>query len=124
MPLTTHIKPLNDANRLGLDYRHEAAHLPWKNPIIDAHIHIWGLQAARDYFRIADWFGVTQAWSQTPLKDVPAIKAEFGDRIHFVAVPDYSQKDDPQTFTTKWFDDIGKFAELGAKMIMLCGSVC
>lgn len=113
----THIMPLNDANRLGLNYRHEAAMLPYSSPIIDAHIHIWGLKAARDYLRIADWFGVTQAWSQTPLKEVSAIKAEFGDRIHFVAVPDYSQKDDPETFTTKWFSDIDKFAELGAKMI-------
>lgn len=117
MTLTTHIKPLNNANRLGLDYRHEASMLPWKAPIIDAHTHIWGVEAARDYFRVADWFGVTETWSQTPLKDVPAIAAEFGDRVHFVAVPDYSKKDDPDTFTTQWFSDIEKFAQLGAKMI-------
>lgn len=117
MKITTDLKSLNDANRLGLDYQHEAAMLPWKMPIIDAHTHIWGIEAARDYFRIAKWFGVTQTWSQTPLKDVPEIAAEFGDRIHFVAVPDYSQKDDPATFTTKWFSDIEKFAELGSKMI-------
>lgn len=117
MQVTPHIKTLNDANRLGLDYRYEASMLPFKAPIIDAHIHLWGLQAARDYFRVADWFGVTQAWSQTPLKDVPAIKAQFGDRVHFVAVPDYAQKDDPATFTTRWFDDIEKFIELGARMI-------
>ena len=117
MQLTTNIRPLNDANRLGLDYRHEAAMLPWTSPIIDAHIHIWGLQAARDYFRIADWFGITEAWSQTPLQEVPAIKAAFGDRVHFVAVPDYSKRDDPATFPTKWFDSIEQFADLGAKMI-------
>ena len=70
MAPTTHIMPLSDANRLGLNYRHEALMLPFSSPIIDAHIHIWGLQAARDYFRIASWFGVTEAWSQTPLKDV------------------------------------------------------
>ncbi|MBL4702793.1 MAG: amidohydrolase family protein [Phycisphaeraceae bacterium] len=116
MQITPHTQPLNNANRLGLNYRHQATQLPWQAPLIDAHTHLWGVEAARHYFQIASWFGIQSTWSQTPLKDVPAIALEFGDRVNFVAVPDYYNFKDPNRFTTSWFENIEQFAALGTRM--------
>lgn len=113
----TNLTPLNDANRLGLLYRHEAANLPWKEPIIDGHIHIANVTAARELFAVADLFGVTKVWSQTQLEEVEAIQREFPGRVEFVTVPNYMARDKPETFTTDWFDRMEKMRELGARSI-------
>ncbi|MCC5831234.1 MAG: amidohydrolase family protein [Phycisphaeraceae bacterium] len=109
--------PLSDANRLGLCYRHEAAMLPWKRSLIDCHTHIGDLESARVYFAVADWFGVTSTWSQTPLEQVAAIQNAFPDRIEFVAVPNYMARHEPETFTTDWLRRIEGFAGMGVKLI-------
>ncbi len=108
--------PRNDANRLGLDYREEAKHFPWTGPIYDVHLHLQSLPAARTFFEVADAFGVRKVWTMSPLEVVDDLAAAFGDRIRFIAVPNYTARHEPGTFTTDWLKRIEGFAAKGAKV--------
>lgn len=110
---------INPANTIGLDYRAEAARFRYRGPIWDVHTHLNDLDAARLFFEVADLFGVERVWTMTPLPQAPAIQAEFGDRLEFIAVPDYSQRDHPDTFTTRWLKDIVGFAAMGSRVCKL-----
>ncbi len=116
-PATLNHKPINDANRLGLDYRLEARRFSYTGPIIDVHTHIGNIDAARLYFEVADLFGVTRTLSMTKLENIDAINDEFGDRIEYVAVPNYEARDQPDTFTTDWLYRMEKFRERGCRII-------
>ncbi len=116
-PTTLNQKPINDANRLGLDYRAEAGRFSYSGPIIDAHTHIGTVEAARLYFQIADLYGVKRAVSMTKLENIDAINAEFGDRIEYIAVPNYEASEEPGTFTTDWIYRMEKFRERGCRII-------
>ncbi len=81
-------------NRLGLDYRAEARRLGAPVvPIVDAHAHINGERAARVYREAMDAFGVVKVWSQTQIREAPAVREVMGDRIRFVAVPRWADAD-------------------------------
>jgi predicted TIM-barrel fold metal-dependent hydrolase len=110
------VKPINDANRLGLDYQAEAASLATCAGIFDVHTHLQDVQAARLYFKVADLFGIEKVWSMSNLEEVDAIKDEFGQRVEFIAVPNYDNRDKPGTFTTDWLKRIEGFAAKGVKM--------
>lgn len=115
-PFTLHRGPLNPANRLGLLYRLEAARLPWTGPIWDVHTHIADLESARKFFGVADLFGIQRVWTMTQLEQVDALRAEFGDRLDFIAVPNYDARNDPDTFTTNWLRRIEGFAAKGCRI--------
>lgn len=115
-PLQTHVRPLNDANRLGLDYQSEAHRLGNAGVIWDAHCHINSVAAARVFFQVCDWFGVEKVWSMTPLTSVDAIRAAFPDRIEFIAVPNYARRFEPDAFASQWLRDIEGFAERGYRV--------
>ncbi len=119
-PATLNQKPLNDANRLGLDYRIEATRFNYTGPIIDVHTHIGTLEASRLYFKIADLFGVTKTVSMTKLENIDGIWDDLGDqrdRIEFIAVPNYEAATEPGTFTTDWLYRMEKFREKGCRII-------
>ncbi len=116
-PTTLNTKPINDANRLGLDYRAEAGRFTYDGPIIDIHTHIGTVEAARLYFEVADRYGIGKAVSMTKLENCPAIKDAFGDRIEFIAVPNYEAYDQPGTFTTDWLKRMAQFREQGCRII-------
>jgi hypothetical protein len=105
------------ANRLGLDFRQEATRLPWTQPIWDVHTHLHDLEAARLFFQVADVFGVERVWTMSPLEEVDAITDSFGDRVEFIAVPNYKQaKERSDTFTTDWLKRIEGFAQKGCRI--------
>ena len=108
--------PLNDANRLGLHYRHEATRLPFRGPIWDVHTHIRSVPAAKLFFEVADLFHVERVWTMVGLDHVDELRDAFGERIQFIAVPDYARRDHPSTFTTQWLKDIEGFAERGCRV--------
>jgi Amidohydrolase len=119
-PATLNQKPVNDANRLGLDYRAEAARFAYTGPIIDIHTHVGTAEAARLYFEVADLFGVTKTVSMTKLENIDAITEAFGppgERIEFIAVPNYEAAHEPGTFTTDWLYRMEKFREKGCRII-------
>lgn len=83
-----------EANRLGLDYRREAAILgPPSIPIIDAHAHINGRRASAIWAEAADLYGVEQVYSMTRLSEAASVREVLGDRVRFIAFPDWSNPD-------------------------------
>ena len=58
--------------------------------------------------------GITNARRNTAELE-PALR----DRLHYIAVPDYARRDDPETFTTQWYEDLVSFYELGSRMMKL-----
>lgn len=119
MPSSATQPPLTDANRLGLDYAAEAQKFTYTGPIIDAHMHLFDVHGARVFFEAADAFGVDHVITQTPFEHVQPIRDEFGDRVHFVAIPQYFT-DDPETaFTTDWLKRLEWFYEDGSRMFKI-----
>lgn len=115
--------PVNDANRLGLDYKRESACFKYDGPITDIHTHIASPAAARLYFEAADDYGVGHAWTMTGLDNARRNTAELEpalrDRLHYIAVPDYAKRDAPGTFTTQWHEDLVSFYDMGARIMKL-----
>lgn len=106
------------SNRLGLDYAREAARLgPPAAPIIDVHAHINGAAAAAIYKRVMDLFGVEQVWSQTQLPQADAVRAVLGDRIRFVAIPDYMSPDPAHAHRQGFLDNIRAWHARGARLV-------
>ncbi|MCC7145608.1 MAG: amidohydrolase family protein [Phycisphaeraceae bacterium] len=113
---------ISDANRLGLDYRVEAGRLPWRGAIWDVHTHIRDVAAGRVYFQAAEWFGLERVWSMSPLEEVDALRAEFGERIQFIAVPNYYAEDWEEAMGRDWLRRIEGFAAKGVKVCKFWGA--
>lgn len=112
----TNLPGSHPANRLDLDYRKEAQRLPYRGPIVDVHTHLGGVEPTRRWFEAADLYGVQRVWSMTQLEEVDAMREAFGDRVRFIAVPNYPMKDEPGTFTTDWLRRLEAFAEKGVRI--------
>jgi hypothetical protein len=114
-------KPITDANRLGLDYRAEAGSFRYDGPIIDIHTHISSPRAAEVFLDVADMYGIERCWTMTGLGNVQPIRdslpPERVGRIQFICVPDFTKRDEPNTFTTKWLQDIEDFYAAGSRII-------
>jgi hypothetical protein len=116
MPVTG-LRTPSEANRLGLDYRHEAGHLPWRGPIWDVHSHVRTLETARPFAEAARAYGVTRIWTMTQLEEVDAIRGEYGDFFRFIAVPNYhAARNDPAVFHGDFLRRIEGFAAKGVRM--------
>src|SRR5690349_5019847 len=77
------------ANRLGLDYRREAALLPKPPvPIVDVHAHINGREAGKIYLEVARLFGISRVFTMVRLSEAPAVRETLGDFVRFIAFPD------------------------------------
>ena len=122
MPPALGLTPPTDANRLGLLYRHEAAQLSWRGPIWDAHLHLRDVHAAHRLFAVAELFGIERVWSMTNLEEIDDIRAEYGDRVSFIAVPNYFRRFEPDTFTTDWLQRIEAFAAKGVRICKFWGA--
>ncbi len=117
MTPTVDLAPRNDANRLGLLYRHEAARLPYVGPLWDVHQHIQDVAAAKLFFEVAELFGVEKVWTMTQLEHVDALKAQYGDRLNFIAVPNFNaNRNDPEAFTSDWLHRLEGFREKGCRI--------
>ena len=107
------------ANRLGFDYRREASVVLGAPPvpIIDAHAHINGPNAAAIYKEARALFGVECVFSQTQLAQAESVRDVLGDTIHFVAVPEYMAEDRKHAHTLGFLEGIRRWHELGARMV-------
>jgi hypothetical protein len=107
------------ANLLGLDYREEAAHLPAPPaPITDIHLHVNGQQACKVYDDVSRTYRISRLLSQTSLVDADAVKAVLGDRVSFVAVPNWREKDRGKAFREGFLDDMRLWHEKwGARIV-------
>lgn len=107
---------LDPANRIGVDYR-AAAVRKVAVPIVDVHTHLHGLRHAAVFFEAADHFGVETVFSMSPLEDVPALRAAYGARLRFIAIPRWKDMQVGEDFRRQWMHDLGAFRDHGA---MLC----
>lgn len=106
------------ANRFGWDYAAEAARLPrLPFPIIDAHAHIHGKEAAALFLEACDLYGISDTWSQTTWDAVPMVREVMGDRIRFVAVPDWRSPDRKQAHGPAFLERIEQFHAIGSRMV-------
>ncbi len=107
------------ANRLGLCYEKLGADFAkFDQPIIDTHAHINGPAAARIYARAAESYSIGRTYSMTHLDQAKAVQEVMGDRIRFIAVPNFMSEDKGFAFRQGFLDDIKRFhAEFGAYIV-------
>ncbi|MEX0875979.1 MAG: hypothetical protein WD114_00845, partial [Phycisphaerales bacterium] len=111
------------ANRLGLDYRAQADRLgPPPCPIIDAHAHINGARAAQVYREVCDLYGIERVYSQTQLAQADAVSAVLGERIRFVAIPEYMHADRQWAHTEGFLENLDQWHARGARMVKFWGA--
>lgn len=111
------------ANRLGLDYILEADKLGAPVcGIIDAHAHINGERAAQVYRRVCDLYGIERVYSQTQLAQADAVKQVMGDRISFVAIPEYMHRDRKWAHTQGFLENLDEWHGRGARMLKFWGA--
>lgn len=90
----TKSRTINPANRLGLDYIAEAKRLgPPVTPMTDVHSHIGGTKAAQLYKQAAELYGINRTYSMTHLDEIEPVRQVLGERVRFIAVPDYREED-------------------------------
>jgi hypothetical protein len=106
---------LNPSNRFGVDYRAEAASFPPPPvPIIDIHSHIHGTGASTLLREAMDLYGIESIHSMTRLEEIPAIRAVLGERVQFIAVPDFTNPDRLAAHGTDFLARIREFHREGA----------
>ena len=111
------------ANRLGLDYRAEAKRLGSPVvPIIDGHAHINGERAAKVYKEVCELYGIERVYSQTQLAQADVVKEVLGDRVRFVAIPEYMHKDRKWAHTEGFLENLEDWHARGARMVKFWGA--
>lgn len=106
-------------NTLVLDYRAEAELLgDPPGPIVDVHTHLNGPKSAEIWGDAAARFGIVQTYSQTALEMAPGVRDTLGERVRFIAVPDFMAEDKRHAFTQGFLDRIRVWhGEFGARML-------
>jgi len=108
----------NPSNLPDLDYRAEAASFDTPPvPIVDAHAHVNGRRAALLLREAMDLYGVREIWSMTTLEQVDAIREILGERVRFIAVPDFAMKDRREAHGRAFLERIDRFHALGARIV-------
>ena len=108
---------MNPSNRFGWDYRalsKQLATLPFA--ITDAHSHVNGAHACKILREAMDLYGIGSIWSMTYLEQVPVVRAELGDRLRLIAVPDFASKDRKHSLGAGFLERIEKYHELGSRL--------
>ncbi|MCZ7632433.1 MAG: amidohydrolase [Phycisphaerales bacterium] len=112
------------ANRLCLDYRREAERLGRPPvPIIDAHCHVNGARATALFGEVCDLFGIAAVYSQSRLSDAEAVRTALGDRVRFIAFPEWGHPDRAAVHRERFVEHIHEWHErFGARMVKLWGA--
>jgi predicted TIM-barrel fold metal-dependent hydrolase len=106
---------LNPSNRFGVDYRAEAASFgPPPVRVVDAHSHVHGSAAAALLREAMDAYGIAEIHSMTRLEEIPAVRSVLGDRVRFIAVPDFASPDRIHAHGRQFLERIKEFRREGA----------
>jgi hypothetical protein len=103
------------ANLLDLNYR-DAPAPRVSRPIIDVHTHVYATPHTPVMFEAADLYGIGPIVSMTPLKDVEALRRNYGDRLSFIAIPNWKEMSDKDSFREQWIADLKSFWDFGARL--------
>lgn len=109
------------SNKLALDYRKEAALFPSASrPIIDAHSHVVGRDAAKVYTDAARAFGTRLTYSMTPLPLVAPVREAMGGTVRFIAIQTWMDPDRNNAHRQGYIDAMATFArEHGSRMMKI-----
>lgn len=92
--------------------------MPAPAPITDIHLHINGPTACRVYDEVSRLFGIRKVLSQTRLSDAPVVREALGDRVSFVANPNWSQPDKARAFREDFLDHMRIWRrDFGARVV-------
>jgi hypothetical protein len=110
---------VSDSNRIGLDYRREAAALPARpRAIIDFHAHVNGPRAAPILRDAMDAYGIGRIFSMTSsMADIEPLRSVLGDRIDFIAFPDFRDPDRRRAHGEGYADRVRAYHTLGARIV-------
>ncbi|NBX36685.1 MAG: hypothetical protein EBR10_05625 [Planctomycetes bacterium] len=108
----------HDSNLFAWDYRALAAQLGEPIvPIIDAHAHVAGLDAAPILKEAMDLYGIEQIWSMTSnIDEVEGLRGILGDRIAFIAIPNWRATDLRESHGHGYAQQIRRYHALGARV--------
>jgi len=107
----------NPSNRFAQNFAREAEALGRPvAPIIDVHSHIHGERATRVFGDICMQYGIELIYSMTRLRHVDTVKAILGNRVRFIATPDFTAEDKHHAFGAGYIDEIEAFHAKGARM--------
>ena len=108
---------IHSANRLGLDYAAQAMSLGTPIvPIIDVHSHIGGREASKIYAKLAKQYGISLTYSMTQLEQIEFVRDVLGDRVRFIAVPNYNHEDRLYHHGRGYTERISEFHKQGARI--------
>lgn len=110
---------ISDSNRIGLDYRREAQALPSRpRPIVDFHAHVNGVSAPRLLRDAMDAYGIGTVFSMTGnMADIGPLREIFGERIAFIAFPDFRDPDRLRAHGDAYTERVRAFHALGARIV-------
>lgn len=117
-------RPPTPANRLGLDYRAEAAKLGRPVvPIIDAHTHIHGERASRIYKEVRELFGIVKTYTMTQIGQVPIVRDALGETVRFISIPTWSDPDRGNAHGMGYIKTVERFRkEFDSRIMKIWGS--
>jgi hypothetical protein len=108
---------MKPSNRLNLDYSREASRFkPIASGIIDIHSHIQGEIAAALYGQAAAHYGISLTYSMTPLAEIDTVRKLLGERIEFIAIPNFVMKEARTAFGSDFIRDLPLFRSYGARI--------
>ena len=109
---------LPDHNRTGIDFRRPMPRPPVRGRVIDAHCHLLANRHADLWFEVADHFGIHTFFTMGPLDEALPLQRRYGDRLHFIAVPNWLALGDPDLIE-RWLRQLEGFYNLGSRVAKL-----
>lgn len=108
---------MKPSNRLNLNYALESESFPpMSGGIIDIHSHIHGETATRIYSRAAEHYGIVRTYSMTQLHEIPRVERILGDRVRFIAIPNFTHKDRLEALGRGFIEDLKVFHSNGSRI--------
>src|SRR5262245_3172970 len=99
-------------NRTGLNFRQPMPRPKVRGWVIDAHTHLLASGHAPVWFEARRHYGFDAFITMTPLEEALKLQRQCMDRLHFIAIPKWSNSD-----FDDWMRRIDGFYNLGSRII-------
>jgi hypothetical protein len=80
--------------------------------VIDWHTHLLARRHAGEWFEAMGHYGIDVCLTMTPLEEAVGLAKDWGDRLHFIAIPRWASKD-----MDEWHRRLEAFHNLGSRVI-------
>jgi hypothetical protein len=103
-------------NRTGVNFRAPMPRPKVNGIVVDFHCHLLAARHAKDWFEAADHYGIHRFVTMTPLEEVVGLQRDWGDRLHFIAVPKWGP-DVPTDWIGDYLIRLESFYNLGSRIV-------